>query len=65
MRPALFIVPALLAAQLISGCAVKPLKAPCSADEGEATPLSYAQTSAKGPNPLLALDHCGPMKPVN
>jgi hypothetical protein len=49
----------------LSGCAYKPLKAPCSPDEGD-KPLAYADSSPAPPTPELfrALDACGPMKPI-
>jgi hypothetical protein len=48
----------------LAGCAYKPLKAPCSPDEG-GTPLAYADTpSHQVPAAFTALDSCGPMRPI-
>lgn len=48
----------------LAGCAYKPLKAPCSADEG-GTPLAYTDTpSHQVPAAFTALDSCGPMRPI-
>jgi hypothetical protein len=48
----------------LAGCAYKPLKAPCSADEG-GTPLAYAEApSRQVPTAFTALDSCGPMRPI-
>jgi hypothetical protein len=48
----------------LAGCAYKPLKAPCSADEG-GTPLAYAEPPAPpAPAAFTALDSCGPMRPI-
>jgi hypothetical protein len=52
------------AAITLAGCAYKPLKAPCSADEG-GTPLAYTDTSShQVPAAFTALDSCGPMRPI-
>ena len=52
------------AALVLAGCAYKPLKAPCSPDEGGA-PLAYsAMPSPAQPEPFKALDSCGPMRPI-
>jgi hypothetical protein len=53
----------LAGALALSGCAYKPLKAPCSPDEG-GVPLSYADQAPSAPAPFAELDHCGPMKPL-
>ncbi|HEY9211615.1 MAG TPA: hypothetical protein VIQ29_02040 [Ancylobacter sp.] len=48
----------------LAGCAYKPLKAPCSPDEGGA-PLGYAASApTPSPQPFESLDACGPMKPI-
>ena len=48
---------------LIGGCAVKPLKAPCSRDEGPPiVPMAYS--SLEPGKPATSQD-CGPMQPVN
>lgn len=62
-RPAL--AATLLAALALSGCAYRPLKAPCSPDEGGA-PLAYAYPppALPLPEPLQAIDSCGPMRPI-
>ena len=53
-----------LFASALAGCAYKPLKAPCSPDEG-GTPLAYSDvTSPAVPVPLQRFDHCGPMRPI-
>jgi hypothetical protein len=56
---------AIAAGVMLSGCAYKPLKAPCSPDEG-GQPLAYAPQSAGSPMPeaFWSLDSCGPMKPI-
>lgn len=52
------------AALVLSGCAYKPLKAPCSPDEG-GTPLAYAPASSRPlPEPFRTLDACGPMRRI-
>lgn len=51
-------------ATALAGCAYKPLKAPCSPDEGGA-PLAYAASApTPSPQPFEPLDACGPMKPI-
>jgi hypothetical protein len=51
-------------AAVLGGCAYKPLKAPCSPDEG-GTPLAYSDlTTPAAPEAFLRLDHCGPMRPI-
>ena len=52
------------AASLLGGCAYKPLKAPCSSEEGAMRPMSYVQTEHKSFGPF-SNDACGPMRPVN
>lgn len=52
-----------VAALALTGCAYKPLKAPCAPDEGGA-PLAYAEPKASTVEPFRALDRCGPMKPI-
>lgn len=48
----------------LAGCAYKPLKAPCSSDEG-GTPLAYSDLPTPVvPQPLQRLDRCGPMRPI-
>ena len=48
----------------LTGCAYKPLKAPCSPDDGGA-PLSYAEpNSTPVPEPFRAQGTCGPIKPI-
>ena len=49
----------------LSGCAYKPLKAPCAPDEGD-QPLAYTDAPAApaSPEPFRTLDSCGPMKPI-
>lgn len=50
---------------LVSGCAYKPLKAPCGPDEG-GTPLAYADAAPRlaSPEPVRTTDRCGPMRPI-
>lgn len=60
---------------VVSGCAVKTLKAPCSRDEGDVHFLSYAPETKISQIPFdrafnktsLALgnEDCGPSRPVN
>lgn len=53
------------AAIALSGCAYKPLKAPCGPDEGhQALAFAPDPLAAVTPNPFRALDPCGPMKPI-
>ena len=48
---------------LIGGCAVKPLKAPCSRDEGPPiVPMAFSSLGSETPAPV---EECGPMRPVN
>ena len=52
------------AALMLSGCAYKPLKAPCSADEG-GVPMAYSELKTKPSiEPFDSLDRCGPMRPI-
>lgn len=51
-------------AAVLSGCAYKPLKAPCSPDEG-GTPLAYSDVTPPAvPEAIQRLDRCGPMRPI-
>lgn len=51
-------------AAALGGCAYKPLKAPCSPDEG-GTPLAYSDlTTPTDPGAFQRLDRCGPMRPI-
>jgi len=52
------------AVSLLGGCAYKPLKSPCSSDEGAMRPMSYVQMDPKSFGPF-STDSCGPMRPVN
>lgn len=53
-----------LVAFALSGCAYKPLKAPCSPDEA-GTPLAYAAPeTTSSPEPFRSLDACGELKPI-
>ena len=65
MRTLLWPALALAIGTLVSGCAYKPLKAPCGPDEGN-QPLAYApnQLIPTIPKPFRELDICGPMKPI-
>ena len=60
-----FLVASIALGLALSGCAYKPLKAPCSPDEGD-KPLAYADPlpALPTPEPFRALDACGPMKPI-
>lgn len=49
---------------LVAGCAVKPLKAPCSRDEAPMQPMAYAGLGI-WQLPPTGVDHCGEMRPVN
>ncbi len=58
-----FTIVAVMAA-VLGGCAYKPLKAPCSPDEG-GTPLAYSNLTTRAePEAFQRLDHCGPMRPI-
>jgi hypothetical protein len=60
---ATFAIIAAMAAAL-AGCAYKPLKAPCSPDEG-GTPLAYSDPPMPAvPQAFQRLDRCGPMRPI-
>ena len=51
-------------AAALAGCAYKPLKAPCSPDEG-GTPLAYSDAPTPAvPQAFQRLDRCGPMRPI-
>jgi len=51
-------------AAALGGCAYKPLKAPCSPDEG-GTPLAYSElTTPPVAEAFQRLDRCGPMRPI-
>jgi hypothetical protein len=53
-----------LIALALSGCAYKPLKAPCAPDEG-GTPLAYSDLPPQPqPEAFAHLDGCGPMRPI-
>ena len=55
---------AALALAMLAGCAYRPLKAPCAAEEG-GVPVAYSQlrlgSAAEPPRPH---DRCGPMRPI-
>ncbi|MET3582779.1 hypothetical protein ABID19_005841 [Mesorhizobium robiniae] len=56
-------VAALIGALATSGCGHKPLKAPCSRDEGPMQPMAFA-----APEPRTEAKksfECGPMKALN
>lgn len=64
MTPILRLCAIALAMSSLAGCAYKPLKAPCSADEG-GTSLSFAeQSEPQAVEAFAALDSCGPMRPI-
>ncbi len=64
MRLSWRVVFIVLAATALVGCAYRPLKAPCSPDEG-GTPLAYSATPQPAIPPAFeALDRCGPMRPI-
>ncbi|OWK21411.1 hypothetical protein AJ88_23195 [Mesorhizobium amorphae CCBAU 01583] len=54
---------AIVGAVATLGCSHKPLKAPCSRDEGPMQPLAFAapEPRANAAKPL----ECGPMKALN
>jgi hypothetical protein len=53
-----------LIAGALAGCAYRPLKAPCSPDEG-GTPLAYSGMSTRtAPDAFKSIDRCGPMRPI-
>lgn len=51
------------AALALSGCAYRPLKAPCAPDEG-GVPLAYTSLTAGAAGPGAARDRCGPMRRI-
>jgi hypothetical protein len=65
VRTALALLATLAAALALGGCAYRPLKAPCSPDEG-GTPLAYTDLGPPSPAAaaIRAVDSCGPMRPI-
>lgn len=65
MRLAIALLAGLAAALALGGCAYRPLKAPCSRDEG-GTPLAYTDLAPPSPAAaaIRAVDSCGPMRPI-
>lgn len=65
MRGALALLATLAAVLALGGCAYRPLKAPCSPDEG-GTPLAYTDLPPTPPAAaaVRAVDSCGPMRPI-
>lgn len=64
MRSMSTILAALLIGAILSGCAYKPLKAPCAPDEG-VSQLGYAATPNSPAQPApTPFDRCGPMRPI-
>jgi len=49
---------------LLAGCAYKPLKAPCSADEDGAALTSTEGSEQHPPAAFASLTPCGPMRPI-
>lgn len=49
---------------LLGGCAYKPLKAPCAADEDGSSIASYAGSEPLAPAVFTSLTPCGPMRPI-
>ncbi|MBN9489706.1 MAG: hypothetical protein J0H44_20920 [Alphaproteobacteria bacterium] len=49
---------------LLSGCAYKPLKAPCSSDDDAAAATSRDAGETLPPAAFTSLDPCGPMRPI-
>lgn len=49
---------------LLSGCAYKPLKAPCSADEDGASVALHETSEPLPPAAFTSLTPCGPMRPI-
>jgi len=56
--PVMFLVTLALGA-----CSHKPLKAPCSREDGEMQVMSYAPAPAPSLNPLAHLE-CGPLRSI-
>ena len=55
----------LTAVVVLSGCAYKPLEAPCRPDEGyHSLAFAPALIPEVAPTPFRALDPCGPIKPI-
>ncbi|OPH81374.1 hypothetical protein B2M20_17990 [Nitrobacter vulgaris] len=64
MRTVLALLVVAFTALALAGCAYKPLKAPCSPDEG-GTPLAYSDVAPPTvPGAFQHLDRCGPMRPI-
>lgn len=65
MKIIMLFLASLVLALTLGGCAYKPLKAPCSPDEG-GTPLAYAELPSIPPAAAAtrAVDSCGPMRPI-
>jgi hypothetical protein len=65
VRATLALLASLAAALTLGGCAYKPLKAPCSPNEG-GTPLAYTDLPPPSPaaTAIRAVDSCGPMRPI-
>ena len=54
----------LVVALTLSGCGYRPLKAPCSAEEG-GVPMAYSSlTAASSFEPARPHDGCGPMRKI-
>lgn len=64
MSPGPRVIAILVVALTLSGCGYRPLKAPCSAEEG-GVPMAYSSlTLAPVSEPLNTPDGCGPMRKI-
>ena len=54
---------ALAATLALSGCAYRPLKAPCAPDEG-GVPVAYTALTGSTTGDGAARDRCGSMRPI-
>lgn len=64
MSPGPRLITVLVAALMLSGCGYRPMKAPCSADEG-GVPVAYsALKPTRSSEPLALQDGCGPMRKI-
>ena len=64
MSPGPGLIAILVVALTLSGCGYRPLKAPCSAEEG-GVPMAYsALKPTRSSEPLALQDGCGPMRKI-
>lgn len=59
------VVTFVLLAAALAGCGHKPLKAPCSREDGEVQALGFAPSSERTTANPLAWEQCGEMRPLN